>query len=345
MSNQKNICNVMREQWRAIISLIDYLSSIMRRMLNQMAALMDRVKNTILKSITNAIVDVKDILAKFMGLRAIDNNAARKDFCRVLYACKPALEILSSYISKDLFSWIFGPDEFKTFDLSSYGIAKQTFSSKFEVFEYVACRLSLSSMFDSFTDKMINNLMDLLSKYEKYLSLDWWLKNTVVGRVLSRLLNEYEAFFNNRIKPLIRKIEPFMNCSFALCDFNQSTVNYLDDFQNRYSIGMKTLPDLSKDWQVDKNELTKDLDSYFTQTKNIMEEFSKRTDALDAEPDIDPDELSSTETTPYSKSEQDKLANVSTNALVPKLKTTELQKVALRSPVILKTPNSSEALA
>lgn len=353
MSNQKNLCNVMREQWRALMALIDYVAGIMRRMLNQIAALMDRIKNTILKSITNAIRDLKDIISKYLGLKAIDNNAARKDFCTVLYSCKPALEILSNYISKDLFSWIFGPDEFKTYNLSAYGITQQTFNSKFEVFEYVACRLSLSGLLDSVVENMISNLLGILSKYEKYLTLDWWLKNTVWGRVLSRAMDDYESFFNNRVKPLLEKLTPFLDCGFALCDFSQSTTNYLNDFQDRYRAEMRTLPDLRRDWRISKDELSGDLKTYFDQTQDMMDELKRMTGgtvAQRSEPVTsqnykytpEPDEQESTETSPYSKIEEEKLRQQSSNALTPKLQNKESQMVALRSPLILKTPNSVE---
>ena len=216
MSQEKNICNTLRLSWRSLITLIDYLEGFLRKILSQIQALINRIKNTILRRILSTIRSLQEIVSNFLRLQAIDNASIRTSLCSILYKCKPILEVLSNLVSKELFNKIFGPDSIKTIDLSEYGIAQLTFNRKFELFEYVACRLSLSGLLNSIVDNLIQNLLDFLGQFDKYLDINWWLQNTVWGRALARLIKEYEDFFNDRIKPFLDKLIPYLDCTFAL---------------------------------------------------------------------------------------------------------------------------------
>lgn len=346
MSNQKNLCNVMREQWRSLIAMLDYAASLLKRVLNQIQALIDRLKNTVIKSIANAIRDLKDIISKYLGLQAIDTNSARKDFCTLLYGCKPALELIANYVDPDLFNWIFGKDEIKSFNLSAYGLPAQTFNSKFEVFDFVACRLSLSGMLNSAVENMISGLMELIGKFDKYLQIDWWLKNTVWGRVLKRLMDTYESIFNDYVKPYLNKLTPFLDCGFALCDFTHSTSNYLEDYKDKYRLDMRTLPDLKRDWRVVKEELYKDLKDYMSETSKIFTDF-KYVYIANMNKGSDTTYVKggsvASQTLPYSSEEKEKTKYALTerkNMLTPALTSDAQTKIGLRAPLILQTPNS-----
>lgn len=349
MSNQKNLCNVLREEWWSIITLIDYASTLLDRLLQQIRTLLNRIKNTILNQIASAIRNIKDIIAKYLGLSAIDNAAARKDFCRILYTCQPAIEILTKYIGSDFFNVIFGTDSIKVLDLKKYGITYQTtFNSKFELFEYVACRLSLSSMLDSAVENMISSLLQLISKFTKYLDVDWWLNNTMPGRVLRRLIAEYDAVFNNYIKPFLDKLTPFMNCGFALCDFSFSTTNYLDDFASKYKANLKTLPDMSKTWEITKTALYSDLTDSMTDMKSTLTTFqNKYNNTLNGAQQVYQKATKSNETTPFSSDELQQKNNGKTgNMLTSSLNDqNELHITTLRQAKVLSTPNSDVGLA
>ena len=98
-SNEKNVCNVLRETWRSIITLVDYLSSFLRKIMSKIQALINRIKNTIIRRLLSTIRDVRDIISNFLGLQTLDNNNFRNDFCQNLYKCKIAVEEISKFIS------------------------------------------------------------------------------------------------------------------------------------------------------------------------------------------------------------------------------------------------------
>lgn len=272
-TQEKNICNILRESWRSLIVLIDYLESFLRKILDQIKSLIARIKNSILRRILSIIRSLEEYISQMLGLQVIDNNLARQTFCSVLYACEPAIKEIANFVSPELFNKIFGPDSIKTIDLAQYGIASLTFNSKFELFEYVACRLSLRGLLDSITNNIISQLMAFLDKFLKYLDVDWWLQNTVWGRALNRLLNEYENVFNDRIKPFLNRLIPYLNCSFALCDFTVSTNNYFDDFEARFKARKVQKPDLSYEFEILKSDLYSDLTDSLNSTKAEVEVF------------------------------------------------------------------------
>jgi hypothetical protein len=183
------------------------------------------------------------------------------------------LEQLSKFVSPELFDKIFGPDSIKTIDLTKYGIPPIQFNSKFELFEYVACRLSLRGLLDDVVNSLVSQMMEFIDKFEKYLDITWWLNNTVWGRVLNTYINEYEAFFNNRIKPFLDKLVPYLDCTFALCDFKVSTTNYFDDFSAKFKTERKQTSDVSFEWVISKEELYSDLTTSLDDAKNEVSVF------------------------------------------------------------------------
>lgn len=278
-SNEKNICNVLRESWRSIIVLVDYLSSFLRKIMSKIHALVNRIKNTIIRRILSTIRDIRDVISNFLGLQTLDNNNFRNDFCQNLYKCKIAVEEISKFISPELFDKIFGAESIKTIDLSKYGIAPLQFNSKFELFEYVACRLSLRGLLDSVVESLISQLLDFTNKFDQYLDINWWLENTVWGRVLLSLINEYEDFFNDRVKPFLDKLVPYLDCTFALCDFKVSTTNYFEDFSTKFKTERKQTTNLSFEWVIAKEELYSDLSESLSDARSELNTFKTTLEA------------------------------------------------------------------
>lgn len=278
-TNEKNVCNVLRESWRSIINLVNYLSTFLRKIKDKIQALINRIKNTIIRRLLATINDVKNVISNFLGLQILDNNKIRTDFCSNLYKCKIAVEQIAKFVSPELFNKIFGPDSIKTIDLSKYGIAPLEFNSKFELFEYVACRLSLRGLLDSVVNSLVSQMLDFISKFDKYLDIDWWLNNTVWGRYLRTLLNEYESFFNDRVKPFLDKLVPYLDCAFALCDFKVSTTNYFDDFSTKFKTERKQTTNLSFEWVISKEELYSDLTSSLNDAKSELNVFKTTLEA------------------------------------------------------------------
>lgn len=273
-TNEGNICNVLREAWRSIITLVDYLKSFLRKILSQIQALINRIKNTIIRRLLSTIRSLQEIVQNFLGLQAIDSLKSQ-NFCNVMFQCKPILEQLSQFVSPELFDKIFGKESIKTIDLSKYGIAPLEFNSKFELFEYVACRLSLTGLLDNVVSNFINQLMSFLGQFDKYFDINWWLQNTVWGKLLNRLINEYESIFNDRIKPFLDKLIPYLNCTFALCDFSVSTTNYLDDFQSKFKAERsQTAPNVFE-FNIVKEELYSDLTDSMKGAQTEMETFKE----------------------------------------------------------------------
>jgi hypothetical protein len=348
-SNEKNLCNVLRDTWRALLELVNYNSSYLRRILSSIQALINRVKNTILRRIANVIRDIRDIVSNFLGLQTIDNNLARNEFCKVLYACKPALEKIMPLISQELYNQIFGPESIKTIDLAKYGLPQINFASKFELFEYVACRLSLRGLLDNVTETLIQTLLAFIQKFEKYLDINWWLNNTAFGRVLKRLINEYEQLFNNTVKPFIDELEKYMNCAFALCDFSKSTDNFLSDFSSKYKIERSQNVNLQTEWVLSKEELYGDLTTSMGDIKKEIASFQTSMVTPIENSDVNfhykkDNEKSNNETItdsqPYNKLEKSQLENNKDrkNILSPSISS----KTSLtRKPVSTKSPTST----
>lgn len=348
-SNEKNLCNVLRDTWRALLELVNYNSSYLRRILSSIQALINRVKNTILRRIANVIRDIRDIISNFLGLQTIDNNLARNEFCKVLYACKPALEKIMPLISQELYNKIFGPDNIKTIDLAAYGLPSINFASKFELFEYVACRLSLRGLLDSVTETMIQTLLAFIQQFEKYLDINWWLDNTAFGRVLKKLIKQYEDIFNNTVKPFIDELEKYMKCAFALCDFSKSTDNFLSDFSSKYKIERSQKVNLETEWVLSKEELYSDLTigmdnikteistfqtNMVTPIQNTIPNFHYKKDNEKSNNEQVTDSL------PFNKDERNSFKNNQsrTNILSPNL---VAKNTLIRKPVSNKSPNST----
>lgn len=100
------------------------------------------------------------------------------------------------------------------------------------------------------------------------------MSNTVWGRVLNTYLNEYEAFFNNRIKPFLDKLVPYLDCTFALCDFKVSTTNYFDDFSAKFKTERMQNTDLTFEWNIARKELYSDLTSSLNDAKRELDTFN-----------------------------------------------------------------------
>ena len=358
-SNEKNICNVLRETWRSIITMVDYLSTFLRRILSKIQSLIDRIKNTIIRRLLSTIKSLEEVISNFLGLQTIDNNALRADFCRLLYSCKPAIEQISKFISPELFDKIFGPDSIKTIDLSKYGIAPLQFNSKFELFEYVACRLSLRGLLNNVVNSLVEQMMEFISKFDKYLDINWWLENTVWGRLLLSLIKEYEDFFNNRVKPFLDKLIPYLDCTFALCDFKVSTTNYFEDFSTKFKTERKQNSDMSFEWVIDTKELYSDLNESLIDAKNEMDTFKeviqgpiieskpmfhnrKNSESLERE-EVSKKTSTDGQKTPYTSDEMSILKNNMYNrksSLTPGLRENSI--IEMRPIIRLSSPNSGD---
>lgn len=352
---EKNICNVLRETWRATITLVNYLSTLLRNILNQIQSLINRLKNTIIKRLLSAVRDIRDIISNYLGLQSIDSALARQEFCKVLYACEPAVKEISKFVSPELFSKIFGKESIKTIDLSKYGIAPLQFNSKFELFEYVACRLSLRGLLDSIVNNLIDQFLAFIGQFEKYLDIDWWLKNTVWGRILSKLIDEYESVFNDRIKPFLDQLTPFLNCTFALCDFSVSTQNFFDDFSTKFKAERNRGSNLNNEWSIARSELYGDLEDSLNSAKTEMVTFkttlaapvvaskplfhySTNSESPKSE-DIKDRSVNDSQKVPFNSDEQTVIKNNLNNrksALVPGLRSDE----PIRPTIILSTPTT-----
>lgn len=357
-SQEKNICNALRESWRSLITLVDYLEGFLRKILSQIQALINRIKNTVLRRILSTIRSLQEIISNFLGLQAIDTAEMRTSICGIIYKCQPMIEILSQLISKDFFDKIFGPDSIKTIDLSKYGIAQLTFNSKFELFEYVACRLSLSGLLNSIVDNLISNLLQFLGQFDKYLDINWWLQNTVWGRALARLMKEYEDFFNDRVKPFLDKLIPYLNCTFALCDFSISTNNYFEDFQQKFKAERQQKVDLSYEFVILKSDLYSDLTESFDSAKTELDTFKSTLVApIEASKplfhprntgeNIGSDKTAEktqydSQTLPYNIDEKDKIKNDVQNRKSSLVPSTRNEFASLRRTIVEYSPNSKD---
>jgi hypothetical protein len=298
--------------------------------------MINRIVNSYFAAIAGTLRDIKDIITAVLGLNALDQNSARREFCNLMYNCKPAIDLIFPYINEDVVNWYTRNDKFVTPDLSEWGIPPMTFNSKYEVFEYFACRLSLSQLFNNFADKMIGKLMDFILSYRQYLTLDWFLQNTMPGRVLSRFVKDYEDFFNEYIFPVFEKLEPYLNCSFALCDFGASTTNFFEDFKTKYYFGINSAPNPVARWVLFKDDLFGSLKDY---SDGALQDLDQ----------INPTRLSSGQnldgknpaTTPYTKEEEEMVSSNSTTNKSVLAKSEPLASVSRRVISIL-TPNSVE---
>lgn len=271
--NQLNsVCNYLKNEWRSIVTLINYLSTLLDKIKAEINSLLHRIQNTIIARMLSTIRDIRDIISNYLGLQIIDNNALRKNFCETLYQCEAYVKALDKLMPTELYNKFFNNDV-QFVDLSKYGFYGPThFESSFALFEYVACRLSLRSILDGVTNQIINNLMNFLEKFDKYFDLNWWLQNTVWGRCLQRLINEYDLVFQ-RIKPYIQKLNEFLNCTFALCDFTASVNNLFTDLQTRYAIKRDTT--MPNEFVILKEDLYQDLAISMNAAKNEIKTFKR----------------------------------------------------------------------
>ena len=154
------------------------------------------------------IRDIRDYLGALLAFKAIDQNMVRKEYCKWLYKCKPALNLLIDQLPKDMQTWMREDIKVKTPDWSKWGIPPITFHSKYEVIEYALCRLSLNDIYNKFTDYYIKAFQDFINEYKKYITSDWLLHNTMLGRNVLVLLRMYRNYFRDNIFPFIDKLTP-----------------------------------------------------------------------------------------------------------------------------------------
>jgi hypothetical protein len=182
-------------------------------------------------------------------------------------------------------------------------------------------------------NNITSKIMQYIEKFRKYLTLDWILENTMPGRVLSRMMNDYEDFFNEYIFPTIQKLEPYLQCTFALCDFGESTSNFFTDYRARYKIGMDNAAKPGENWKVFRNEITQSLTDY---ANGVLQDVDQ----------INPVKLSGhtpapekTSTLPYDRAETQKIENNATTAKSVLVKS-ERSVYSTRRTNSLTTPNS-----
>lgn len=356
-SNEQNLCTFLREEWFALINLINFMSNALKKQLQIIQGLLDRIRNTIISRLLSTIRSLQDYLSGLLGLQTIDNS--RKDFCAVLYTCLPALEKIAKFISPDVYKAIFGADPIDTFDLNKYGIPGPShFSSKYELMEYYVCRLSFRSALNGITNKIISNILEFLSKFDKYFDINWWLDNTVWGRQLKLLINEYEAIFDG-IKKFINKLIPYINCSFALCDFKFSTQNFIDNLKASYKLEQKPAPNLPYELKVAREQIYSSLTDSFKQSNNEMKQFKVLTQRLvrtppdfhnrttgeqiPAEP-IQTILPNKSQTTPFTSTEQSIISNNMTNrksSLVPGITEDSKTNQVFRKVIVMYSPSTN----
>jgi len=271
--NTQTICNALKGEWYSIVTLINYLATLLDRIKAQIQAIIDRIKNTIINQIINTIKSLEENISSLLGLRAIDSSKARADFCNILYKCEFAIEMISKSISPELYNEIFGSHPINGIDLSKYGITTE-FNSRYELFEYVFCRLSLQGILQSITDTLINNILTFINKFTKYFDINFWLGNTFIGRQLLLLIAEYDAIFNNTILPFMNKLGMFLECSFSICDFKMSTQNYMENFANAYKANRDATKPVGNQWSITKEALYADLTQSFSQANSEMVTFN-----------------------------------------------------------------------
>lgn len=255
VNNEQIICNAMRETWRMLVELVNNASQILNKMLTRITDLIDTIVNSVFRHIRETLAILKDMVAAYAGLTAIDQSMARRDFCKILYACQPASDLIWRHVSPDIYKWIKGPDKFSTPDLSKWGLPQMTFNSKYEVFDYVACRLSLKGLYDTLADNFISSIMEFLNDYRQYVTVEWYLENTWLGRFLVRQMQDYEDVFNEYPKKYMAMLEPYLECAFTGCDYTFSTTNYFEDFRAKYKIGKDNIKNPLENWKVYRSEM------------------------------------------------------------------------------------------
>lgn len=283
---EQNVCNLLRQTWLSIITLLENLQDVPKQLLDRIKNLMNKLKNLILDTIREHLQMIIEFIERFLALKTVDQNKARQSFCSTLYACLPAVKKLNEYgiLSDDVYNKLFGPTLITVDDLQPLGIQTLTFHSNFEAFEYIACRLSLTSLLNSFMDDMINKLFDYLSQFEKFFDLDYWLQNTFIGRQILTVVALYETAFETILKILNEELDPFLDCAFAMCDFAISSQNFLDDFSTKFKLERETTPDLETTlrgpWKVSRDKMFSEFEESISESKAIFTKIQADADRV-----------------------------------------------------------------
>ncbi len=285
-TTEKNICNLLRDTWFSLITLLENLRDVPKKILDQIRQLVKKLKNIVLDSIVQYAKDIVDLVKSYLTLRQIDNTQGRKSFCSLLYSCKPALDKLIEFgvIPKAVSDAIYDKSDIDKDVLKTLGFDNVNFNSNFEFFEYVACRLSTTTLLNTFIDDLINSMLEYLTQFEKYLDLDFWLNNHYIGRLIKRKIAQYEALMKTILDIINDDLEPFMDCAFAACDFSISTKNFLEDFSYKMDLEREPIPlssiSLTSRWKVSKEKITKEFSESLEATKLIFTSIKKDSDNL-----------------------------------------------------------------
>lgn len=269
LNNDQIICKLLKDEWTAIRNMIDYMSTYLRRVYNKILTITQRLKNTIIRRIVATIYELFGVIESYLGTEAFTNNMFRNKWCEVMYRCAPMIRKLSRWIGADFFNFIYGPDDVSTFDLEYFGLPKMHFTSKYEMYEYIACRLSLRGLLSQLAKDTVEAVQKFLDEYLQYIDLEYWLNRTGLGAKIKWLIKKYEEGFAF-LKPYLDEMGRYIDCGFALCDFAASSVNYLDDFCSRYKITYdKTVTGtLDRNFKVFRKDLTIEIEDYMDSVRS-----------------------------------------------------------------------------
>jgi hypothetical protein len=177
------------------------------------------------------------------------------------------------------------------------------------------------------------------------------LENTFIGRQLLLLIAEYDAIFNNTILPFMNKLDLFLGCSWSICSYTASTLNYYDSFSAIYKANRDATKPVGNQWSITKEALYADLTQSFSQANSEMVTFNNTLMApingastiFKITPNNTPAPVTpnSNQTLPYNS---DELATIKNNLANRKSLMTPgiTDGTPVRTVIRLSSPNSSE---
>lgn len=200
-------CQIATQLYQQVVALIEVALPVPQLLYRSFISNIKRINSIIYASIETAIVIIEQQLISILNIDALDLLDIKANFCTTLAQCDALVNIILS------------PSN----DLLGLTLAEKIQAkASFEKFEELVCRTSLRSLFENFTDDLLDNISEQLDKLERQL----------LDQNLFQVVEEYlEKLRLNGILDEFDKLDDFLNCGFALCNFSVAATRKKEEFE------------------------------------------------------------------------------------------------------------------
>lgn len=209
-------CAILQSQYNLIIASLETAIRIPSQALQLIKSVLQTLEYVAFVYVDLTLTQIEKSIYSMFDLGNVGLENARRNFCRIAYACK----VLTDYL--------FGSGSpllslgYTTADLSEM-------SSNYTKFEEIVCNKSFKGLLNEFKTSILGDISILLDELENKIENDWLKLNDAIAEY-NDLLDEYNVY------DWLNKLNDFANCSFAACNFLATSENAQEDAADKLKL-------------------------------------------------------------------------------------------------------------